>query len=66
MTSILAAICRISRNNFKRHHLKNKSFFLDFWLDFWNVHEIKSIFEKKMSILAKLFPKLLMLKDVAA
>ena len=52
MTSILAAICRISRNNFKRHHLKNKSFFLDFLLDFWNVHEIYSIFEKKMSILA--------------
>ena len=30
MTSIVAAICRISRNNFKRHYLRNKRFFLEF------------------------------------
>ena len=65
MTSIPAAICTIYRNNFKRQHLKNKRFFLDFLLHFWNVHEIWSIFKKKMSILAWLFPKLLMLKEVA-
>ena len=47
MTSIPAAICRISRNNFKRHYLKNKRLFLDFLLHFWNVHEISSISEKK-------------------
>ena len=52
MTSIPAAICRISANNFKRHYLKNKRLFPDFLLDFWNVHEIYSIFKKKMSILA--------------
>ena len=40
MTSIPAAISRIYRNNFKRRYLKNKSFFLDFLLHFWNVHEI--------------------------
>ena len=65
MTSILAAMWRTYRDNFKRHYLENKRLFLDFLLNFWNVHEIRSIFKKKMSILAKLFPKLLMLKDVA-
>ena len=33
-------------------------------LHFWNVHEISSSFEKKMSIQAQLFPKLFILKDV--
>ena len=47
MKSIPAAICRIYRNNFKRHDLRNKSFFLDFSLYFWNVHEIQSILKKK-------------------
>ena len=52
MTSIPVAISRIYRNNFKRHYLRNKRFFQDFLLYFWNVHEIYSIFKKKMSILA--------------
>ena len=65
MTSIPAAISRIYRNNLKRIYLKNKILFLIFWLHFWNVHEILSIFKKKMSIVALLFPKLLMLKNVA-
>ena len=47
MTSIPAAISRIYRKNFKRHYLKNKRFFIDFLLPFWNVHEIESIFKKK-------------------
>ena len=52
MTSIPAAICGIYRTNLKRQHLRNKTPFLDFLMDFWNVHEIQSIFKKKMSILA--------------
>ena len=47
MTSTPTAICRIFRNNFKRHYLRNKRFFLDLLLHFWNVHEISSIFKKK-------------------
>ena len=47
MTSIPAAICRIYRNNFKRHYLRNKRIFLDFLLHFRNVHETWSIFKKK-------------------
>ena len=45
-------MCTISRNKFKRHYLKNKRLFVDFLLDFWNVHEIGNILKKKMSILA--------------
>ena len=45
-------MCTISNNNFKRHYLKNKRLFLDFLLNFWNVHEILNILEKKKSILA--------------
>ena len=40
MTSIPLAIYRIYGNSFKRQYLKNKSFFLDFLLNFWNVHAI--------------------------
>ena len=47
MTSIPAAISRIYSNNFKRHYLRNKRLFLDFLLNFRNVHEIWSIFKKK-------------------
>ena len=47
MTSIPTAISRISRNNFKRHYLRNKRLFLDFLLHFWNVHVIWSIFKKR-------------------
>ena len=52
MTSIPLAICRTYRNSFKRQHLKNKRFFLDFLLNFSNVHEIKGILKEKMSFLA--------------
>ena len=45
-------MCPISRNNFKRHYLKNKRLFVDFLLHFGNVHEIYNILKKKMSILA--------------
>ena len=40
MTSIPAAISKIYFNNFKRPDLKYKRLFLDFLLNFWNVHEI--------------------------
>ena len=45
-------MCKISRSKFKRHCLKNKIFFVDFLLHFWNVHAILDILKKKMSILA--------------
>ena len=45
-------MCTISRNKLKHYYLKNKRLFLDFFLHFWNVHEIYNILEKKKSILA--------------
>ena len=40
-------MCTISRNNFKRHYLKNKRLFVDFLLHFWNVDENLQHFKKK-------------------
>ena len=40
-------MCTISRNKFKRTYIKNKRFFLGFFLHFWNMHEIYKILEKK-------------------
>ena len=34
MTSIPATICRIYSNNFKRHYLRSKRLFLDFFIAF--------------------------------
>ena len=52
MTSIPVAICRFYDNNFKLFDLKKKTHFVDFWLHFWNMHEIYNILKKKKSILA--------------
>ena len=41
MTRIPAAICRIYRNNFKRHYLRNKRIYLDFLLHFRSVYQKK-------------------------
>ena len=47
MRSIPVAICKISSNNFKRHNLKKKKLFLEFFIAFlkgaWNVEH----FQKK-------------------
>ena len=40
-------MCTFSRNKFIRHYLKNKRVFLDFLLNFWNVHENLEHFGKK-------------------
>ena len=37
---------------------------MDFLLPFWNLHEMENIFEKKESLLALVFPKLLTPKEV--
>ena len=52
MTSITVAICRLSDNNFKGLYLKKDWSFFDFFLHFWNVHEIYNILKKNKSILA--------------
>ena len=52
MTSIPVAKCRFSNNNFKRLYLKKEKRFVDFFLHFWNVHDIENTLKKKKSILA--------------
>ena len=52
MRSIPVAICTFSDNNFQQLNLKKKTHFVNFWLSFWNVHEILNILKKKKSILA--------------
>ena len=52
MTTIPVAICRFSDNNFQRLYLKKKAHFVNFWLHFWNLHEIYNILTKEKSILA--------------
>ena len=52
MTSIPVAKCRFSNNNFKRLYLKKEKLFVDFFLHFWNVHDIENTLKKKKSILA--------------
>ena len=51
MTSIPVVICRFSNNKFKRLYLKKDKLFVDFFLHFWNMHEIENIEKKKKSIL---------------
>ena len=64
MTSIPVAICRYSDNKFKRFYLKEESLLVDFWLYFWNVHEIYNVLKNKKSILAQLLSKLLHPKEM--
>ena len=52
MTSIPVALCRFSDNNFKRIYLKKESVFVQFWLYFWNVHEIYNVPKNKKNFLA--------------
>ena len=52
MTSIPVVICRFSNNKFKRLYLKKERLFVDFFLHFWNMHEIENIVNKEKSIVA--------------
>ena len=47
MISIPVAKSRFSSNKFKRLYLKKEKFFVDFFLHFWNMHEIENILKKK-------------------
>ena len=47
MTGISVVICRISRNNFKHQYLRNKRFFLDFFIAYPEYASNLEHFEKK-------------------
>ena len=40
MTSIIFVIGRIYRNQFNCNYLRNKNFFLNVLLQFWNLHHV--------------------------
>ena len=52
MASILFTIGRMSDNKLKYIYLKKQEFFFFFSLRFWNLYQILSILEKKMSLIA--------------
>ena len=64
MTSILFLKENIWRNQFGSNYLKNEKLFLNYFLDFRNLHEILNICNKKMSFIADLFSKLRTPKNV--
>ena len=47
MASILTAICRIYRNNFKRHYITKKKTFFGFFIEFLKCTWILEHFQKK-------------------
>ena len=58
ITIIVFVIKRIYRNP------KNKMFFLNLWLYFWNLHRILTILKQTRTRTTYLFPKLRIVKDV--
>ena len=64
MACIPVAISRIWPKNFKRLYIKNKRLSTEFLLHIWKLEEVQTILLKKMSLLASVFMKLLMAKNV--
>ena len=58
MTSILFRIVRICRSSFKSTYIKNKTRFLGFLFDLWNLHQILKYVKKKEMVIANVFLKL--------
>ena len=56
--SILFKIVRTCNFQFKCNYLKNLNLFLNFLLHFWNLNQILNILEKRMIVIANVFPKL--------
>ena len=66
MTSILFVIAMIYCSQFKCNYLRNKNIFLCFHHNFWNLGQILHVSQKKMSLIAYVFPKLETAKDVVS
>ena len=58
MASILFIVVRISDSEFKCNYVKNEKIVLNFLFDFWNLKQILNILEKKMMVIANIFPNL--------
>ena len=58
MESMLFKIVRICNSKLKFHYLRNRKLFLYFSFHFWNLHQILNILQKRMIVVANIFPKL--------
>ena len=54
---------RIYNSQYKCNYLKKENLFLNFWFNFWNLHQISNIFKQKMMVTANVFPKLQTVKN---
>ena len=63
MASILFNIARICNSQFKCKYLKNEKLFLNFLCYLFNLHQILKFLEKKLMVLANMFPKLQTVKN---
>ena len=64
MASIRFVIVRIWRNQFKCNYLKSYRLFFNILLNFWNLHQILNIREKKMTLVVSVFWKFQPLKGM--
>ena len=62
--SIVLLVETIQFKQFRCIYLKNENFWLNFFLQFSNLHHILNTFKKNMTLIAYLFPKLQTLKEV--
>ena len=64
MASILFKISSICNSQFKCNYLKNEKLFVNFLFYFWNLHQILNILKEKMIVIANLFLKLQVVKNL--
>ena len=64
MTSILLGTVRVCCSLFKCNYVENKKRFFQILLRLWNLHQILNIFQKKMIVIANVFPRLQTLKTL--
>ena len=63
-TNILFMIVRICHSQFKCNYLKNEKLFLNVWLHFRNLHQILNVPQKRVIVIANVFPKLQTVKNL--
>ena len=64
MTSILLGTVRVCCSLFKCNYVENKKRFFQILLRLWNLHQILNIFQKKMIVIANVFPRLQAVKTL--
>ena len=64
MRNILFMIVRICHSQFKCNYLKNETLFLNVWLHFRNLHQILNVPQKRVIVIANVFPKLQTVKNL--